>query len=52
MKIYSVKILFKYEIEDSNRAIYEESLRLFHAESFDEALDKAKKLLLTRNGNI
>lgn len=44
MKIYSVKILFKYDIEGSNRSIYEESLRLFHAESFDEALDKAKKI--------
>ena len=44
MKIYSVKILFRYEIENSNRSIYEESLRLFHAESFDEALDKAKKI--------
>lgn len=46
MEIYSVKILFKYEIEDSDRAIYEESLRLFHAESFDDAFDKAKKMAM------
>ena len=52
MEIYSVKILFKYEIEDSDRAIYEESLRLFYAESLDEAFDKAKKWLWKRNGNI
>lgn len=46
MEIYSVKILFKYEIEDSDRAIYEESLRLFYAESLDEAFDKAKKMAM------
>lgn len=44
MEIYSVKILFKYEVESSDRVIYEESIRLFHAESFDEASDKAKKI--------
>lgn len=46
MEIYSVKILFKYEIEDSDRAIYEESLRLFYAESLDEAFDKAQKMAM------
>ncbi len=44
MEIYGVKIIFQYLIENESRIIYEESVRLFHAESFDGAFDKAEKM--------
>ncbi len=44
MNTYGVKILFQNIIENENRRIYEESVQLFHAESSDEAFEKAEKL--------
>lgn len=44
MKIYAVKLLFQYTVENENRRFYEESIRLFHADSPDEAFEKAEKM--------
>jgi len=46
MNIYSVKILFRYSIEESPRALYEESTRLFHAESFEDAHSMAVRMAM------
>lgn len=43
MEIYSVKMLYKFSVENVNRILYEESVCLFHAENFDDAFEKAEK---------
>ncbi len=42
MEIYSVKLLLQYTIENESRKIYEESTRLFHAKSYEDAFEKAE----------
>jgi len=48
MNIYSVKILFRYETEESDRAIYEERVCLFRAESFEQARQMAESTALSQ----
>lgn len=44
MNIYAVKLLFQYIIQDEKQSFYEESIRLFHAETPDEAFEKAETM--------
>lgn len=49
MECFSVKILFQFIVEGLPYKFYEESIRLFHAESFDDALEKAESFAEKNN---
>ncbi|MCM1226494.1 MAG: DUF4288 domain-containing protein [Clostridium sp.] len=49
LKSYSVKILYQFIIENEKRRFFEESIVLFRAASFDEALEKAEKYAESQN---
>lgn len=49
MDIYGVRLLMQFVIENESRKFYEESVRLVHAESFDDALKKAEKIAENEN---
>ena len=44
MNSYGLRMIFKFKIENEARVIYEECIRLFHGDSFDEAFEKAEEM--------
>ncbi len=49
MKTYSVRLLFLYTVENESRRFFEESIRLFCADSFDEAAELAETFAKEEN---
>ena len=47
MERYGIKMIFQFLIENESRILYEESIRLFHANSFDNAFKKAENYAVT-----
>ena len=44
MERYGIKMIFQFLIENESRILYEESIRLFHANSFEKAENYAVTL--------
>lgn len=47
MERYGIKMIFQFLIENESRILYVESIRLFHANSFDNAFKKAENYAVT-----
>ena len=47
MKRYGIKMIFQFLIENESRILYEESIRLFHANSVDNVFKKAENYAVT-----
>lgn len=44
MEIYAVRLIFQFIIENDNSKMYEESIRLFHADSSEDAFERANRI--------